>query len=78
MPIYEYRCRKCNRKSEIITFRASEDVSATAATAAASRLSGFHLESGSECPKRLEWSAWPIRPASQASMKTTRRVWRNG
>ncbi|MGA2223283.1 MAG: zinc ribbon domain-containing protein [Syntrophobacteraceae bacterium] len=27
MPIYEYRCRKCNRKSEIITFRASEDVS---------------------------------------------------
>ena len=28
MPIYEYRCRKCNRKSEIITFRMSEDVSA--------------------------------------------------
>ena len=28
MPIYEYRCRKCNRKSEIITFRVSEDVSA--------------------------------------------------
>ncbi len=27
MPIYEYRCRKCNRKSEIITFRASEAVS---------------------------------------------------
>ena len=28
MPIYEYRCRKCSRKSEIITFRVSEDVSA--------------------------------------------------
>ncbi len=28
MPIYEYRCRKCNRKSEIITFRVSEEVSA--------------------------------------------------
>ena len=28
MPIYEYRCRKCNRKSEIITFRVSEDVCA--------------------------------------------------
>jgi putative FmdB family regulatory protein len=26
MPIYEYLCRKCNRKSEIITFRVSEDV----------------------------------------------------
>lgn len=29
MPIYEYRCRKCNRKSEVITFRVSEDFSAT-------------------------------------------------
>jgi putative FmdB family regulatory protein len=29
MPIYEYRCRKCNRKSEVITFRVSEDISAT-------------------------------------------------
>ncbi len=28
MPIYEYRCRKCNRKSEIITLRVSEDYSA--------------------------------------------------
>ena len=28
MPIYEYRCRKCNRKFEKITFRVSEDVSA--------------------------------------------------
>jgi putative FmdB family regulatory protein len=28
MPIYEYRCKKCRRKSEIITFRASEEVSA--------------------------------------------------
>jgi len=27
MPIYEYLCRKCNRKSEVITFRVSEDVS---------------------------------------------------
>jgi putative FmdB family regulatory protein len=27
MPIYEYLCRKCKRKSEIITFRVSEDVS---------------------------------------------------
>jgi len=27
MPIYEYRCRKCNKKSEIITFRVSEEVS---------------------------------------------------
>ena len=26
MPIYEYLCRKCKRKSEIITFRVSEDV----------------------------------------------------
>ena len=25
MPIYEYICRKCNRKSEIITFRVSEE-----------------------------------------------------
>jgi len=29
MPIYEYRCTKCNRKSEIITFRVGEDFSAT-------------------------------------------------
>ena len=28
MPIYEYWCRKCHRKSEIITFRVSEEVSA--------------------------------------------------
>ena len=26
MPIYEYLCRKCNRKSEIITFSVSEKV----------------------------------------------------
>ena len=29
MPIYEYRCRQCGKKSEIITFRISESVSAT-------------------------------------------------
>ena len=29
MPIYEYLCRKCRRKSEIITFRVSEDISAS-------------------------------------------------
>ena len=29
MPIYEYRCRQCGRKSEVITFRISEAVSAT-------------------------------------------------
>ena len=29
MPIYEYRCRKCNRKSEILTFRVTEEVSAS-------------------------------------------------
>jgi putative FmdB family regulatory protein len=28
MPIYEYRCRQCGRKSEIITFRVSESVTA--------------------------------------------------
>lgn len=28
MPIYEYRCRKCGRKSEVITFRVSEEFSA--------------------------------------------------
>ncbi len=28
MPIYEYRCRQCGKKSEIITFRISEEVSA--------------------------------------------------
>ena len=28
MPIYEYRCRKCKRKYEVITFRVSEDFSA--------------------------------------------------
>ena len=27
MPIYEYRCRKCKRKFEKITFRVSEEVS---------------------------------------------------
>jgi putative FmdB family regulatory protein len=26
MPIYEYRCRECKRRSEIITFRVSESV----------------------------------------------------
>jgi len=26
MPIYEYRCRDCGKKSEFITFRVSEDV----------------------------------------------------
>ena len=29
MPIYEYRCTQCGKKSEIITFRISEAVSAT-------------------------------------------------
>lgn len=29
MPIYEFRCRKCNRKSEIITFRVSEQADFT-------------------------------------------------
>jgi putative FmdB family regulatory protein len=29
MPIYEYRCRQCGKKSEIITFRISEAVSAS-------------------------------------------------
>ena len=28
MPIYEYRCRQCGKKSEFITFRISETVSA--------------------------------------------------
>ena len=28
MPIYEYRCSKCGRKSEFITFRVSEPVAA--------------------------------------------------
>jgi len=28
MPIYEYRCRRCHKKSEIITFRVSEEVAA--------------------------------------------------
>ncbi len=28
MPIYEYRCRQCGKKSEIITFRISESVAA--------------------------------------------------
>ncbi len=28
MPIYEYRCRPCGKKSEIITFRISESVAA--------------------------------------------------
>lgn len=28
MPIYEYRCSKCGRKSEFITFRVSEPVEA--------------------------------------------------
>ncbi len=27
MPIYEYRCSRCGRKSEFITFRVSESVS---------------------------------------------------
>jgi putative FmdB family regulatory protein len=27
MPIYEYRCRQCGKKSEVITFRISEEVS---------------------------------------------------
>lgn len=26
MPIYEYRCRKCGKKSEFITFRVSEPI----------------------------------------------------
>ncbi len=29
MPIYEFRCRKCNRKSEVITFRVSEEADFT-------------------------------------------------
>lgn len=28
MPIYEFRCKKCRRKSEVITFRVSEEFSA--------------------------------------------------
>lgn len=28
MPIYEYRCKKCSKKTEFITFRVSETVSA--------------------------------------------------
>jgi len=27
MPIYEFRCRDCGKKSEVITFRVSEEVS---------------------------------------------------
>lgn len=26
MPIYEYRCRNCGKKTEVITFRVSEEV----------------------------------------------------
>ncbi|MEM5789416.1 MAG: zinc ribbon domain-containing protein [Syntrophobacteraceae bacterium] len=29
MPIYEFRCGKCNKKSEIITFRVGEEFSAS-------------------------------------------------
>ncbi|NLI81392.1 MAG: zinc ribbon domain-containing protein [Deltaproteobacteria bacterium] len=29
MPIYEYRCRECGKKSEFITFRISETVTET-------------------------------------------------
>jgi putative FmdB family regulatory protein len=29
MPIYEYRCQGCGKKSEIITFRVSEEASPT-------------------------------------------------
>jgi putative FmdB family regulatory protein len=29
MPIYEFRCQKCGKKSEVITFRVSEEVSPT-------------------------------------------------
>ena len=29
MPIYEYRCGKCGRKSEFITFRVSEEITPT-------------------------------------------------
>lgn len=29
MPIYEYRCRACGKKNEVITFRVSEEVSPT-------------------------------------------------
>lgn len=29
MPIYEYRCRECGKKNEVITFRISQEVTAT-------------------------------------------------
>ncbi|MCU0586640.1 MAG: zinc ribbon domain-containing protein [Syntrophobacteraceae bacterium] len=29
MPIYEFRCRDCGKKSEVITFRVSEEVAPT-------------------------------------------------
>jgi putative FmdB family regulatory protein len=29
MPIYEYRCRQCGKKNEVITFRISQEVAAT-------------------------------------------------
>ncbi len=38
MPIYEYRCRKCKRKSEIITFRVSEEASVQCAHCGAAEL----------------------------------------
>ena len=38
MPIYEYRCRECGKKSEFITFRVSETVSPTCGKCGSERM----------------------------------------
>ena len=38
MPIYEFRCRDCGKKSEVITFRVSETVSPTCTKCGSERM----------------------------------------
>ena len=78
MPIYEYRCRECKRRSEIITFRISEDVSARCSHCGSIEVERIPSRVRAACPRRLEWSGWPIHPAFPGSMRTIRKAWPNG
>ncbi len=78
MPIYEYFCKKCKRKSEIITFRVSESVSVECRHCGSVDVqrvpSRVRVRMSEET--RMERLADPSR--FRGSMKTIRKAWPNG
>ena len=78
MPIYEYRCRKCQKKSEIITFRVSEEVPAECSHCGSPEVERIPSRVRVRLSEETRMDAWPIHPVFQALMKMIRRAWRNG